>query len=271
MHLGIRHITRYAFGRPVSHGLQRLRLRPKTSHGQQVIDWQMELEGARIEAEYDDCHHNRTTLVSVAPGTQTVSVTCTGHVDTVDNAGVVGPHVGNVPLWLFLGQSGLTRPGPAMRTMIAGLTGMKASPLDMLHELSRSVLGAVRYEIGQTDVDTTAETAMIAGHGVCQDHAHIFIGCARALGVPARYVSGYLMMNDRIDQEAGHGWAEAHVDGIGWVGFDVSNGIGPDARYVRVATGRDYREAAPVTGISWVAGETVLSVALAVEQQLVEQ
>ena len=63
---------------------------------------------------------------------------------------------------------------------------------------------------------------------------------ARALEVPARYVSGYLMMDDRVDQEATHAWAEAFVEGLGWVGFDISNGISPDPRYVRVATGRDY-------------------------------
>ncbi|MFN5778713.1 MAG: transglutaminase family protein, partial [Novosphingobium sp.] len=68
-----------------------------------------------------------------------------------------------------------------------------------------------------------------------------------------------------------HAWAEVHVDGLGWVGFDVANGISPDERYVRVATGRDYAEAAPVTGLSWGAGETRLAVTLAVEQQHQEQ
>lgn len=63
------------------------------------------------------------------------------------------------------------------------------------------------------------------------------------------------MMDDRVEQEASHAWAEVHVDGLGWVGFDVANGISPDERYVRVATGRDYAEAAPVTGLSWGAGK----------------
>ena len=79
------------------------------------------------------------------------------------------------------------------------------------------------------------------------------------------------MMNDRIDQEATHAWAEAWVQGLGWVGFDVSNGISPDPRYVRVATGRDYRDAAPVTGISFGAVTEQLSVELAVEQQVPQQ
>ena len=112
---------------------------------------------------------------------------------------------------------------------------------------------------------------MAAGHGVCQDHAQIFIAAARALEIPARYVSGYLMMDDRVEQEATHAWAEAWVEGLGWVGFDISNGISPDPRYVRVATGRDYRDAAPITGISYGSAAERLIVDLAVEQQTVEQ
>jgi transglutaminase-like putative cysteine protease len=73
-------------------------------------------------------------------------------------------------------------------------------------------------------------------------------------------------MDDRIDQEAGHAWAEAHVDALGWVGFDVSNGISPDARYVRVATGLDYTGAAPVRGLRYGAGGESLDVAIQVQQ-----
>ncbi|WP_365705690.1 transglutaminase family protein [Novosphingobium sp.] len=158
-----------------------------------------------------------------------------------------------------------------MRAIAARLTEGRDSPLAMLHQLSALVLEQVAYAPGETQVHTSGEEAAALGPGVCQDHAHIFIGAARSLGVPARYVSGYLMMDDRIEQEAGHAWAEAWPKDLGWVGFDISNGISPDERYVRVATGRDYREAAPVTGISWGAGDSVLQVRLAVEQQAAEQ
>ena len=271
MRLAISHTTRYEFSQPVAHGLHRLRLKPKPTHGQHVREWSMALDGAHPEAEYDDHHHNWTTLVSVEPGTRAVTVACTGMVDTSDNAGVVGPHVGNMPLWCFLGQTALTRPGPRLRALAAGLDVDRKQALDMLHALSEAVLDAVRYEVGRTDSETSAEEALGLGHGVCQDHAHIFIGAARLLGMPARYVSGYLMIDGRVEQEAGHGWAEAHVDGLGWVGFDVSNAICPDARYVRVATGCDYRGAAPVTGLCVGAGEAAMKVSLAVEQQMIEQ
>src|SRR3546814_6519842 len=75
---------------------------------------------------------------------------------------------------------------------------------------------------------TTLFRSLAGAGGVCQDHAHIFIAAMRHLGHPARYVSGYLMMNDRTRQDATHGWAEAHFEHIGWIGFDVSNGHSPD-------------------------------------------
>lgn len=267
MRLGIRHTTRYEFSDPVVRGLQRLRLKPKSTHGQRVLEWKMELDGAREETEYDDHLNNQTTLVSVVPGVRTIEITCTGTLETAETTGVVGPHASPMPLWAFLAQTPLTSPGAHLESLAAALEAGRTGTLDMLHALSQRVLERVRYTPGATDVDTSAERALTEGHGVCQDHAHIFVGAARLLGVPARYVSGYLKLEDRIEQEAGHGWAEAHVDGLGWVGFDVSNGISPDERYVRVATGFDYRSAAPVTGLSTGARNSTLDVRLAVEQQ----
>jgi transglutaminase-like putative cysteine protease len=270
MLLSISHVTHYRFERPAAHGLQRLRLKPKSTHGQRVLNWDMALEGVRFEAEYDDHNQNHSALVSLVPGAEEVTITCSGTVETADRSGIVGPHVGNLPVWSLLAQTPLTRPGAKMRAFAAGFTpGPDA--VDTLHRLSQAILGEVGYQTGETDAQTTGEEAMATGVGVCQDHAHIFIGCARAVGVPARYVSGYLMMDDRIHQEAGHAWAEAHVEGIGWVGFDVSNGISPDSRYIRVATGQDYREAAPVTGLSYGTGDSDVSVRLAVEQQTAQQ
>jgi transglutaminase-like putative cysteine protease len=271
MRLSIRHTTHYRFAEPAAHGLQRLRLTPKATQGQQILDWQMRFEGAKLELEYDDHNFNRCTLVSVLSGTQEVVVECEGLVETRDKAGMIGSHSGHLPLWAFLGQTPRTKPGPKIRAIAAAVRRSDGDALPMLHALSAAIRAEVKYTTGATHVETTAEEAIAAGVGVCQDHAHIFIGAARLLEVPARYVSGYLMMNDRIDQEATHAWAEAHLDGIGWVGFDISNGISPDTRYVRVATGRDYAEAAPVTGITRGISEEELHVALAVEQQTVEQ
>jgi transglutaminase-like putative cysteine protease len=271
MRLSIRHTTRYRFNEPVKHGLQRLRLTPKATQGQSIVEWKMEYHGAVRELEYDDQNHNHVTLISVIEGAQEVVVTSRGVVKTEDKAGVIGQHAGHLPLWAFLGFTELTQPGPRIRQLIGGVKRSGEGMVPTLHNLSAAIREQITYEVGCTNVDTPAEAAVAQGRGVCQDHAHIFIAAARALEIPARYVSGYLMMDDRVQQEATHAWAEAWVQGLGWVGFDISNGISPDPRYVRVATGRDYRDAAPVTGISYGAVAEDLSVDLAVEQQSAEQ
>lgn len=266
MRLAIRHTTHYAFAEPVSYALQRLRLTPKETQGQTIVHWDMTFVNAHLELVYDDQHFNTVTLIGMAAGAREVTVTCQGAVETRDNAGVIGRHSGHLPLWSFLRQTALTRPGPRLRALVRDLPAPgEGAPLDFLHALSALVRERIAYTTGRTHAATTAEEAVQHSHGVCQDHAHVFIGAARAAGIPARYVSGYLMMNDRVGQEATHAWAEAHVEGLGWVGFDVSNGISPDPRYVRVATGNDYRDAAPVTGISFGGTEERLTVGVEVE------
>lgn len=264
MQLRISHTTEYTYDQPIAFGLQRLRMTPKSRDGQLVKDWSISLSVGQTEAEFDDQHNNRVTLVGFPAGAEQISIICAGTVEVEDRNGVVGQHGGFAPLWYFERITPLTKPGPEIRRLAREVGG--GEPLDGLHALSAAIAEAVTYQIGETSVHTTAEDALKAGAGVCQDHAHVFISAARLMGRPARYVSGYLMMDDRIEQEATHAWAEAYVEGIGWVGFDASNGISPDARYVRVATGLDFSEAAPLSGVTYGDANQTVSTELAVQQ-----
>ena len=248
MRLAIEHVTTYHFGAPVRHGLQRLRLTPLNGRGQQVIAWDLACENAVLEVAYDDEYANRVTLVSLAAGARSVTIRAAGLVETSDEAGVSGRHAGHLPLWHFVRPTRLTTPGAGIAALAEGLDPA-GDTLTVLHALSARVAEAVTYAAGHTDVATSAEAALGLGRGVCQDQAHVFIAAARLLGIPARYVSGHLLIAGREEQEAGHGWAEGHVEGLGWVGFDVANAICPDDRYVRLAVGRDYADAAPVRGM----------------------
>jgi transglutaminase-like putative cysteine protease len=249
MLLKISHTTHYSYDSPVEYALQQARLRPKSRAGQSVISWNMKLEGAEEQVRYDDEYNNHVILLSILPGQSGFSVHCDGEVETADNAGIVGTHGGFAPLWHFKRSTDLTKAGPLVKALAKQLGTDFANDIERFHALSHMISSKVAYEIGTTDTTTVAEAALERKHGVCQDHAHIFIACARILGFPARYVSGYLMIDDMVDQDATHAWAEVHLPDLGWVGFDVSNGISPDERYVRVATGLDYHEAAPVSGI----------------------
>lgn len=266
MRLKVLHKTHYTYDAPVPYGLQQVRLRPKSRPGQVVEDWQIDVSGGQVEVSFEDEHANSVDLVSFASGQTEIEITCSGTVDIEDKAGIVGHQGGYVPLWLFRRSTALTKPGRQIRAL-ADSAPTEGADLDRLHALSELILDAIPYSTDQAASDLSAEDVMEAGHGVCQDHAHVFITAARALGYPARYVSGYLMMNDRVDQDASHAWAEAHVDNLGWVGFDVSNGISPDARYVRVATGLDYRGAAPISGLRYGNAGEDMSVTLQVQQQ----
>lgn len=266
MKLEIRHQTSYFYDEPIPYGLQQLRLTPTSRPGQTVVEWNTTITGGDHQLDFQDHHGNRVSLISITPDITSIEVLGQGVVETIDTNGIID-HRGYAPLWLFERTTALTEPGDRVKALVDGLETGPDEVVGRLHELSARVLESVEYQTGSTDSSFTAEEALAAGSGVCQDHAHVFISAARHLGVSARYVSGYLLMDDQTVQTASHAWAEAWVDHLGWVGFDVSNGISPDERYVRLATGLDYREAAPISGLRMGGGLEQMDVKLQVRVQ----
>lgn len=264
MRLSITHTTTYTYDAPVQRGMQELRLWPRVEDCQAVSHWRTSLVGARHELYFDDEYGNRVELITLEPGATETVVVAHGEVETADTAGVVARHVGHTPLWFYERTTSYTTPGAGIRRIVEASDGIE-DPVERLHALSTSILGTVEYVTGGSDVETTAEEALAAGVGVCQDHAHIFITAARSMGTPARYVSGYLHTSD-ADHGASHAWAEVWLAGLGWVGFDVANGISPDERYVRLAVGLDYRAAAPISGVRYGDGEETLDVGLDIRE-----
>src|SRR5262249_40938703 len=147
---------------------------------------------------------------------------------------------------VFLRSTIQTAADEAIRALAVEAKG--ASSIDRLHNLMSLIHQRVAYRIGATAAHTSAAQAFGAAQGVCQDHAHIFIAAARSLGIPARYVTGYLVTDENTLAEAHHAWAEAHVENLGWLGFDVANQLCPTESYVRLAAGLDADHAAPVRG-----------------------
>ena len=246
MRLSIHHVTSYRFAEPVRFGLQQVRKTPKTTPYQTVLSWRTAITGGRKELVFEDHHNNTTELISFESATERLDVLSEGEVEVRDTHGIIGAHRGPAPLWLYARVTPRTEARERVRALLRGLPA--GSDLDRLHRLCAMIGAAVPYETGVSEPTWSAEETLAAGRGVCQDHAHVFIACARHMGLAARYVSGYLLIDGRSDQTAMHAWAEAYIGELGWVGFDVSNAISPDARYVRVATGLDYSDASPVTG-----------------------
>lgn len=273
MRIAATHASTYSYDKPLVGGLQELRLTPRTDGRQRVESWHVELEGARDEVTFTDHHGNTVKLVSLEPGVETAVIRCRGVVETVDTAGVVA-HRGAAPLWIYHRSTGLTEAGDQVQALLDDFQNSQptvaaagADVLSDMHALSTHVRAVVDYDPGWTDVASSAEEVLATGHGVCQDHSHVFLAASRKLGLAGRYVSGYLMMPDQVDQEATHAWVEVWIEGLGWVGFDVANGMSPDDRYVRLAVGLDYSEAAPISGLRYGEAGEQLDVSVQVQQQ----
>lgn len=267
MRLNISHLTTYQYDKPVHYALQQVRLTPKAQASQNVLTWDMTVKGGRKELELTDQHNNLVTLISLAEEQSEISIHCYGEVETIEQSAPAGQSAVYTPLWYFKRSTTLTKPGEQVHDLVKSLADDVRDDLTRLHALSSFVTKTVSYTKGRTHPQTTAEDALGIGHGVCQDHTHVFLSAARLLGFPARYVSGYLMMDDHVEQDASHAWAEAWIDGTGWTGFDVSNGVSPDERYVRVATGLDYKDAAPVSGIRTGDARESLTVTVRVQRK----
>lgn len=247
MKFTIRHSTIYHYDNPGGHLVQRLHLTPVSGATQTVLDWVIEAPGFDNALTYTDAFGNVTNIVSHTLHESEVEVVASGTVETRDTAGVMGPDAGHVPLGAYLAETPVTQANAAIRTLARKAESLDG--LDQLHALMGAVRDAIDYEIGVSHAHTTAAEALKDGAGVCQDHAHVFVSAARVLGIPARYVSGYMATAPGEVAEASHAWAEAHVDKLGWIGFDVANRVCPDDRYVRVAVAMDVNGARPVKGI----------------------
>lgn len=270
MLLTIQHITTYTYDPPVPGGLQQLRLTPLSSEYQTVLEWSTTVVGGQKQVAFTDQHGNHTELVSFLPDVDRLEVTSSGTVETTEAHGMLGYASGYAPLWLFRRRTPLTTPGPQLTALAESVDpapdALDGQPIEVLHRLAGAITDAVVYTTGSSNVSDSAEEVVVQGMGVCQDHAHVLVAAARHLGCAARYVSGYLHMGEQETQDASHAWAEVWVPDLGWVGFDPSNAISPDERYVRVATGLDYSEAAPISGMRYGGGDESLDVTLQIQQ-----
>ncbi len=270
MRLSVRHRTTYKYASRARYLAQILRMTPLDGPGQKVLRWSVEADRGRRPPHYTDGYGNHTHLHTLHDWHEEVSIEVEGIVETWDTNGVQGMLSEPLPPGFFARSTPLTAPDAGIAALAAKAAG-EPDPLARLHRLMDCLRADVSYTPGVTTTTTTASEALLAGAGVCQDHAHIFVAAARCLGVPARYVSGYLhASSDADDALASHAWAEAFVPELGWVGFDPANGIAPTERYIRTGIGLDYADAAPVRGVRRGAPGHSLHVRVHVEEIAVQ-
>lgn len=261
MLIAVRHRTRYVYDTETRYSVQALRVTPQSFPGQRVLEWSIDAPGIDKALTFRDCYGNAVHQITVTKPHKEVLVDVRGLVETVDRAGIVNGLVEVAPLAVYTRVTPQTAASDAI-VKLAG-SGTDKDHLGRLHGLMHATRDAIEYVPGVTDAHTSAADALADGKGVCQDHAHVMIAAVRSLGLPARYVTGYLVG----EAEAGHAWLEAHVDGLGWVGFDPANRVCPTDAYVRVACGLDAATASPVRGARRGGGKEELEVAVEVMKQ----
>jgi transglutaminase-like putative cysteine protease len=268
MRISIGHVSRYSYSEPTKYSILALRLTPRSFQGQRVVEWRVTAPGVEAVQPFRDGFGNVVHLVSCTDRHAESLVIAKGVVETEDCAGIVQGLSDCAPIGIYRRQTEKTAANHDIRTLACVAAG---GGIREMHDLMHAVRDAIDYKTGATDSRTTAADALMAGVGVCQDHAHVFISAARSLGIPARYVSGYLFVGEGEPAEANHAWAEVWLQDLGWVGFDPANRICPTDHYVRLAAGLDATFAAPIRGMRHGIADEELDVVVEVQQQSVQQ
>jgi transglutaminase-like putative cysteine protease len=276
--LRVKHVTRYSYDRPIQRSLHRLHLRPIDDWKQVVVAYQLKVNPRVQEVEYEDVFGNWTTRFEINKPYSKLTITSEAVVQVLD----VDPFAfAKLPIrppsfplvWM-----------PWERTMLAPYLTPKEMPDAQLQELFDYAMSFVKrnrgdlmetlfainltlfreyqYVQGCTTVDTTAYDVYVQRRGVCQDFANLFIQMARLLGIPARYVCGYLFTGNNVSRatsDASHAWVQLYIPNIGWKSFDPTNGILPVTDHIRVAYGRHYRDATPTAGTLYGIAEEMMT------------
>jgi transglutaminase-like putative cysteine protease len=272
MLIRIRHVTTYTYDKSASYAILSLRLTPSSFDGQQVAEWRIVCTLAGSPVELCDGFGNVVHLFTIRTPHQQIEIEAGGLVETQDRNGVVRGLVEPSPPRLYLRETAQTRADDAIRELAASAGDGAGDVIERLHALAAAVSECVEYAEGSTDAHPGAAEALKDGKGTYQDFAHIFISAARVLAIPARYVTGYLLLDEGASPpRTHHSWAEAWAEGLGWIGFDVANRICATEHYVRLAGGLDAGYVTPIRGSRRGAESERLMVAIDVQQQTAQQ
>jgi len=269
MQLHIRHETIYRYAEPVKRSVQNLRLTPRRDPIQRALSWTLQAPG-RHHAQLD-AHGNIVHLLIVNKPHREIRILVNGVVETAAAPHAALPNEGRLSPLAYLADTSLTRVDEAITTFARRQLGETRACERFLLDLAHAICETVHYEQGSTAVDEPAAHAFARGKGVCQDQAHVFIACCRAVGIPARYVSGYLHA-DRQSEVASHAWVDAWLGReSGWLSVDVTHHERAGPAHCRLAVGRDYLDAGPVRGVRRGGGpeemRVLVSVATSAQQQ----
>ena len=280
MYHTIRHITGFSYSSAICQSVMEIRMQPLTDGGQRCVAFKLATDPHARVFNYHDylgniVHHfdipephtqltiTAESVVSTSPAPALPDALEYQAWSNLDAMAAAGDHSD------MLSPSAFVRPSELLSELALDLrVGRNHDPLTTLRELSSRINAAFEYCPQSTSVDSPIEEALLDRQGVCQDFSHIMIALARGLGIPCRYVSGYLYHRledeDRSAADATHAWVEALLPNLGWIGLDPTNNAFAGERHVRVAIGRDYADVPLTRGFFQGITESTLEVAVQV-------
>ena len=291
MLLQLTHETRYQYTPSVDNADHVLHLSPISNAQQTVLKHRVDIHPQPSHLrEAHDVYDNRCTYFSLQGSHEHLDVTAHTVVDTHPMANTAPTQLAwervrdmfkyraNTPYnkaWEFLFASPYVPRDAAFAEFASTSFTLGAPLLDAATNLMTRIHQTMTYEAESTDVNTPALTALQLGKGVCQDFAHIMVACCRAMGLPARYVSGYMLTQPAPSQprligcDASHAWASVYCPGDNneagqWFDFDPTNNRSPGEDYITLATGRDFLDVSPLRGVIHGGAQHAMQVAVTV-------
>ena len=274
----VEHETRYAYTAPVSQSWQLARLTPRNLPWQRLLAHSLQIDPP-VDERHDgpDSFGNSNLHFALhrAHRMLRVHMQCTVEVahrptlpdrasqswEEVRDAVLNDPRLDDLHAALMCEPTRLLPLSVRARDYAARSLTRGRDWLEALTALTQSIHLDFEFEPGATTASTSVEEVLAQRHGVCQDFAHLMLCGLRSLGLPARYVSGYLLTDPPPGQarlmgvDATHAWVAAYAPGVGWVEFDPTNNLLPSSRHITVAFGRDYFDVAPIKGIIFSSGK----------------
>jgi len=268
MWLTVEHTTRFSYDDPINEAYTELRLKPTHQDGQRCSSFQLETEPRGVVVdEYHDRFGNTVHHFDVLESHTALGVTARSEVWTPEHFVDDESAPSLLDRWDLLQASRYV----PLRDAIAELAGQidrNDASLGTANDVMAAVRERMTYETGSTDVETLANEALAAGHGVCQDFAHVMLGVCRLKGIPARYVSGYLFdpKPEANGDTASHAWVDVFDGERGWVSLDPTHDREQTEYYVRVGVGRDYADVPPTRGVYKGQASEELAVAVRIRE-----
>ena len=278
----IRHVTRYEYPREVRESVMEVRKHPQSNAFQRCVQFQLKVDPEVRVFSYTDHLGNIVHHFDIPWSHRTLAMTAEAVVDVKPQAEREGyppdPRgtweeldelVAQKDFYEMLLPSRYVQPSSLLEDLCQELRAQRrATPFHLAQELTQSVHHSFRYDREITKVDSPVDQAIESRCGVCQDFAHVLLGLLRHVGIPSRYVSGYLFRaphsaNGPLGRSS-HAWVEALIPRAGWVGLDPAFGTMSDERHLYTCVGRDYADIPPTRGLYRGEGPGKLSFAVQV-------